>query len=621
MKRAAVWGVALLALLQVYPLVMGDPPVSADHTVHLDKAFHYAQLLAEGRTSGWRSNWFFGYPVGDLDAPGMELWICLTRALGLGLGSWEATYARAVAAMWCFTALSVQSWTARRGGALAGVIAAALWLLDGGEFREGGFRYFLDYGVWGQCLGMAFTLRALGRLDDALARDDRRDTVALALWTAAALLTHPMDAVLLAVTAPLQCLAVWRRSDRADALRRAATGLALGAGVASFWLAPFLARRAWTADIGDGGHGLDHLVTALSRGRVLGDGRELTLPFALAGLARTARRDRVGALVLTVWGVAFWACATLRVDGTWLATHVHALAKIQWTRFVIPAKVAWFALAGVALDGCVAWMRRPDARRVVGVLGLFALAAEMSRATVDAVIRARWDLVTASRAPWWRPYRRLAARITRERAPGFARVVTVMGQHDHRMHLLPMHTGLALYKVGYTPARQFRYAPETMSPEGLAALSAAWVVSFGRHPYPGLTLVEDLRFARLYRVDHPTTARHRVEGDAAVSVTRFDDEHIAMRVREASPGARVVLHVAAHPRWQATIDGRPAPIERARAPLPAPDGRDDYLMAVRLRPGVLRVDYVRRPIDHVGTGLSWLSAAALLAIASRRRSR
>ena len=114
--------VSLFALLQMWPLWGGSPPICHDHTAHLYKAWQFWEKLTQGQFGGWSSAWFFGYPIEELYPPGTDLWVCLFRILTLGLLSWNATYALAFVAFWIFAALSVLKLGTRLFGAPVGVV-------------------------------------------------------------------------------------------------------------------------------------------------------------------------------------------------------------------------------------------------------------------------------------------------------------------------------------------------------------------------------------------------------------------------------------------------------------------------------------------------------------------
>ncbi|WAS93489.1 hypothetical protein [Nannocystis punicea] len=211
--------VTALGLWLLWPVPAGVMPLSADHTVHLTRAWLYGQQLAGGHLVGWSPFWFFGFPLGELYPPLGDLLVIAVRVVTLGLLDWAQAYALAFTLVFL-----LQGWALLRCGRalglgpLAGVIAAALALLDAGAYREGGWVYTVTYGVWPQALATSLAYWALAEL--ALAARVRegmspgthhRHLALAALAAAGALLAHPMSLPMLALAAPLWLITVGLR--------------------------------------------------------------------------------------------------------------------------------------------------------------------------------------------------------------------------------------------------------------------------------------------------------------------------------------------------------------------------------------------------------------------------
>lgn len=211
--------VTALGLWLLWPVPAGVMPLSADHTVHLTRAWLYGQQLAGGHLVGWSPFWCFGFPLGELYPPLGDLLVIAVRVITLGLLDWAQAYALAFALVFL-----LQGWALLRCGRalglgpLAGLVAAALALLDAGAYREGGWIYTVTYGVWPQALATSLAYWALAEL--ALAARVRegmspgthhRHLALAALAAAAALLAHPMSLPMLAMAAPLWLITVGLR--------------------------------------------------------------------------------------------------------------------------------------------------------------------------------------------------------------------------------------------------------------------------------------------------------------------------------------------------------------------------------------------------------------------------
>ncbi|MDC0722280.1 hypothetical protein [Nannocystis bainbridge] len=211
--------VTALGLWLLWPVPAGVMPLSADHTVHLTRAWLYGQQLAGGHLVGWSPFWFFGFPLGELYPPLGDLLVLAVRGLSLGLLDWAQAYALAFTLVFL-----LQGWALLRCGRalglgpLAGLVAAALALLDAGAYREGGWVYTVTYGVWPQALATSLAYWALAelalaaRVREGMSPGTHHRHLALAAFaTAGAVLAHPMSLPMLAMAAPLWLLTVGLR--------------------------------------------------------------------------------------------------------------------------------------------------------------------------------------------------------------------------------------------------------------------------------------------------------------------------------------------------------------------------------------------------------------------------
>jgi hypothetical protein len=100
------------------------------------------------------------------------------------------------------------------------------------------------------------------------------------------------------------------------------------------------------------------------------------------------------------------------------------------------------------------------------------------------------------------------------------------------------------------------------------------------------------------------------EGERAPRIASFAPDEVVVELDALAPGY-VVLADPFYPGWEATVDGRPAPIVRA----------DYALRAVRVDTGAKRVVFRFRPASvRVGLLLSLAGLAAAVALVARPRS-
>lgn len=627
-----------LAALLMAPLLAGQAPTSHDHPVHLYNAWTLWQKLAySGRLSGWDHGWFFGYPAGDLYPVGSALWVAAFRAVSFGQLSWEQTYALAFAGFFGLAAASVYTLGRRLVGQRAGAIASVLWMLDPGDFREGGWWYTQVYGVWPQTLGLAFALFGLAALDEGLESRRPRDLARAGLAIGLGLLGHPTTLIVLGTGLPLYLAARWMRERRAGAegLLWIAAACALGFGVAAFWQLPMLARSAWTNNIGELWMTLPELGgVLLKHGAPWWNGWPvLTLCFCV-GVGWAVRKRNLAVLFLAAWALLLLVGATstpytlLRLDRI-----SSAFAKIQYERLVIPAKIGWFVVSAYALDqlgGAVAarWRRAQEERalpspsHLLAILAVLALCVWVGKEAVHWTqkLTAERYMELAGSGERWEESRAFVAWAREKRAESedFYRIALDLGMHNHRLMSSPIETGTPVYKVGYTPVNLFRGVVSELRADLLSALSVRYVVRWADLNTPLLIPETTLGTLRIFRYADYTPRRSHLEGPGSVEAEDVGTRAIRLRLAGTAAGSHVVLHVAAYDRWEAQMNGEPVSIEQA-SPGPA---IEPMLMDIPVSDGDLVVRWVDRPVDRMAAVLSLLTLGlvGVLVVAERRIS-
>ena len=259
--------------------------------------------------------------------------------------------------------------------------------------------------------------------------------------------------------------------------------------------------------------------------------------------------------------------------------------------------------------------------RGAALLALLALAvsATLGADLVSAHRRSR-DLPLHDRVDWWADFQAFAdwTRERREQSAAFFRIAYWLPPDDHHLMAAPLYNGLPYYKVGYTPAKLFGLITDSAHPQLLQQLSVRYVVTVSADTLDPKTIPLAARFGDIWVYELPSwqSRRYRLEGAGAVEELAFGSRRIALRLAGVAPGARLVLHVADHPRWEARLDGSPVPIERV--PSAEPAGKP-ILIAVPARDGTLELRWRARAVDWAGSGLSALGLLGLLLLGTRGR--
>jgi len=216
------------------------------HLVRAD--FGIAHLVAHGRLDGWFPRFFLGHQEFLFNGPGLTWLMALVRAVCLGALS--NTGALKVVGIAAFVAIPPAVCFLARSYGLsreAAGLAAVFSLLVSSPFGPG-LQGLYGIGLVPHQVGAVFFCLALGSFVRLLTGADtgrhRRYQVLAAVSTAGLLVTHVISVLVLAtvVAITLVLAAASGRLRRAGAARLIVAGLG-AAGLAGFWLVPFLAHH------------------------------------------------------------------------------------------------------------------------------------------------------------------------------------------------------------------------------------------------------------------------------------------------------------------------------------------------------------------------------------------
>jgi hypothetical protein len=616
---------ALLPALVTALPICTQTPMSHDHPTHAFKAWHFwTEMLGRGRLRGWSHFWGFGFPSDELVPSGGELWVALLRVLSLGQLSWLGTYALSFAAFLLFKTLATFVFTRRFFGARAGVVAAWLMALDVGAFSQGGWVWNTEWGVWPVSLSMCFCLLALVQLDNQLLLGRVRHALCAGVLFAAALLSHQV-AVFVITIAPTFLLlehCLGRKRAPLSRLAGALGTLLFGVLLCAFSVVPFVARSRYTMDLGVADVPLSRVLLDIVELRVFSRLSPVVHGLALAGAVLALRARRRGGVFVSASALA---CVLLSSE-LLLALHLErllpSLIKIEAARMLLVAKLFWFPLVAYAATriwSLAARVSRPGLRRGVRaalVAGLvFPPLPRLYQTFIEKGLQGEADTA------YWADFERAFAwaKALRDRQPGHYRIAYDMPPDDHTPTLAPIFGGGLTYKIGSTPSQIFDGVPMGGSPELLQALSVSHVVSPRPLGEPLFTLEERFGALAAYRFNRFDGAPFSLVGAGHAELLDFQPERVRVRLRGTNEQSRLRMHVAAYPRWQASIDGQVLPIR----PVAVHGAEDVVLMEVPAVPGELVLEYMDGAPDRLGR---WLSLAALpaflgVALLGRRNGR
>ncbi|MGD8859789.1 MAG: hypothetical protein PVI30_07245 [Myxococcales bacterium] len=634
-----VLGLTFVASVMMSELAWGHRPVSHDHTVHYFKAWQLNEhFLSEGRLLGWSHRWFAGYPAQYLYPIGADLWVNLVYALSFGTLSFSAAYGVAFWLFHVFTGLSAYRLGRMVGGPHVGAFAGLFILTDLSEFRMGGWAYTVEYGVWPQALSLSFSLMATCSLLGMARRSALTPIAAFALWSGAAIITHPAALIYMVFLAVAFAVAAgFAEGVRAPgAVLRLLLGCALSIMVAAVWLLPFLSSRSETSVMGVWWD----TTYELAKGILDLDAFEGTLGWVLAGgiagLFVTLRTRRLPLLFCALMALLIPAvCNSTFIDELHLTAVSGSFTKVQFLRMSIMAKPFWFVLAGYF---AVALLRRgrqlagdePGAARraeslartgmITATVTLLVLPFGWQTAEAFWTRHVRKALTTEVDRPLVHDRERLEAWL-RKHLPdpddGFYRLGVFMG-HNHDLLDLGASLDVPMYKRGFTPCSNFVYKMHERDPEILKAVNLRYAIIKKHLPSADWELLERFGRYRVFEFKHWRPEPFRIiEGDGEVKLERFEDEEIVFTAGPGSHG-RIRLNVSYFSRFAAYRDGKPVPLGITylrEAP------QETGFMTLELKPGRYRVVFERTLLDRLALPISLATVLTCLAVMLLERRR
>ncbi|MBC8073824.1 MAG: hypothetical protein IAG13_36230, partial [Deltaproteobacteria bacterium] len=572
--------ITAVGLWLLWPVPLGHAPLSKDHTVHLTRIWAWAQVLATGAPRGWSEVWFFGTPIGEVYPVLGDMLVVTLRAVGLGVLDWHQAYALG------FTVVFVsQGWAMLRVGRacglgeLPGFVAALLLLCDVGAYREGGWIYTVDYGVWPQTLANTLTWLGFGELVRALAAGDTRRrtraTVLAALAFAGGLLAHPITLPMLALCGlPIVLVLGLRpRARFGDTVWTLVLALVLALALAAWWVLPMTGMRSWMVSYGWLWQPLDWMVAQGLRGH-LDQGMPMgTSVLVVLGVVVVAVAGTAPARLMACCGVLLWVWTA--EDSLWrlrLDLFDAAFSQMQWQRFLISAKPGLLLAAGCGLGVLLhhartQWRasRRPLAAAmlvlVIGALGWSARDqfGAMRRHHVGDVQVER-DPEDPSLAVDYAALAEHLRALTQADDVGGWRIAVEAPRNQHWFMDLPVLTGIGLYKQGFTPGDNFVHKPEAGTPALLDRLGIRYVVTRRRAIVREADVVATIGQLQLWeRRGWQAQPSARLDGGGGLEIVRDDAQAgtVVVRIDGAEPGSRLVFAIAGYPRWSLTRDGAP----------------------------------------------------------------
>lgn len=623
-ELGAVVFIAWVVAVMLPEAVLGDRPVSHDHTVHYFKAWQLEhEFLADGRLFGWSHNWFAGYPAQYLYPIGADLLVVGVHLATFGLVEFGTAYAWAISLFWFASGWAVYRFGVGAIGRWGALLAAFLFMTDTASNGTGGWHFAIEWGVWPMSLATVLGVWAMSRVPPMMEERRWRDVGIFGLLMGASLVTHPFMLIFLTIGLAAALPAYWiARTERhwLVGTSRLAVGAVVGGLVGTIWLLPFLTSSTFM-DAGFGGYwtSIQRLGSGMYALNFLPGTWGMAIAVGLVGMVALLWSREFEQLYLGMLALVFIVFGTTDfLAGFHALEFFPALQRVQFARFMILLKPFWMLAAAY---GVVAIVRHTRRRAI----SWHDIEAEQNAAAGQPVAK-RWAhllLIAVALAPVALPYGERFARekvvrslqtapergmrdsrdalvewFEREHGddPPFFRVGIDLSRNDHRLVDLGTRLPVPVYKMGYTPATSYNYRFGHDDPELLEAVNVRYVVSLGGPPAGQFEQVAQFGRLKVHEFrDWQFEPFEILEGGGEVTVERFGDEEIVLEAGEGAQG-RLRLNVSNFSGWRAYRDGEPVEIEETSVV----DDKHTGFMTVELAPGTYRFEFRRGWLEWLG---------------------
>ena len=606
----------------LWPWLIGEMPLSQDHTVHVTRAWHFlTRNLAHGQLSGWSDLWYAGWPAGEDYPPGGDYWIGGFYLATLGLLGWEWTYGVAFMVMYAAAACGVYAFGRVYFGRLTGLLGALFFLLDAGAYREGGWNYTVHWGVWPQVLSTGFTFFTFATINAAITRRRPRDVVVCAACFAYSLICHPVAVMYYGLGLPVYLLArlLGRNEKPGQVIARSLMPLALGGMLAAYWLIPFIAKADWMARYGELWKSLPAMGDGIWNGALFQNATPPLVWLGVLGAFLAAwRRDYAAIFLAGFGGLTLFVASSTAFQQFDLLSVSSSFGQVQFQRLAIVAKVCVWLLAAYSArtlfqiapnrSSTFTWKRYALACLLILTVAPFVqpMITGWAKRYGGGIGRPK----VSRDFPYWKEYRRFLdwSRDLQTKETGFFRMAYVRPYNDHFFSAAPIFNKIPFYKVGYTPCSNFVHKPDVADPQLYELLSVKYVVTLNSSPGPHTALVKSFGPIQVYRFERYTNKRYTVQGGGDVTVEAFDPEGDGIRLRatRTGPNSRLVLHLANYPNWRAQVEQKDIPITTAQL------GAHNIFASLPIRDGTIEIHYAWPMINVASAAVSWIGLAVLL---------
>lgn len=561
---------AVLALAMTPEAWYFDRPVTNDHAVHYAKIWQWIHHSGPIPLDiwGWSHAWFAGYPTGYTYPFLADLLVVALHGIFSLLGAWQLplgfSYTLAIILTHFLEGHSLYTLGRVMGYRRAGFLAGMVFMTQAGAPFVGGWFWTHYVGVWPVSFSMSLAIYGCAAFHWLTTNPGPRPAGAFGILWGFALMAHPLQLIHFAVMLPAMLVAIFWRGEpgRRTTLKWLGSGVAIAAGIASFWVLPFVFTSSYSEQVFFlPWKPLPVLLAQLATGSIYeGLSRAIQLT-GLAGIVLALARGNAVMFAIAMASVVLIVTGSRTFyDTLALGSISPAFNTIQYIRFQSILRPYW-CLAGVVFlfPFAASIFRR---RGSLIVLALFLLASLPDGTRSLFLNQTRYSLVRnhpdyESVVSWLRD--------VESSDPRFFRVA-VFNEPDypfsHELPELVTRVRSPVLAVNYHPSINFRTAGRGQNAATIKMLGIRFLVSERKDP--GVLRDADWQFrVQLGRYfvyengiwdDKRVSARDLSGGSADPGLVRevsWGNHTLAAEV-SAGTGGTVLFHTAYFPRWRAT---------------------------------------------------------------------
>lgn len=625
-----------LTSLFLWPMLLGDRPISGSHIAHFTKAHILNDLLSDWTLRGWTDKLFVGFPYGYTNSALPELMTVALNTITFDSLSLSKCYALVVFLSLFVKGLSGFVFGYRSFGLSVGFVTGILLVVDPGGINEGGRTGALESGAWVSDLSISCLFFALAYSKDLWTHPNRRSFFIFCFFSGLAILIHPiavLGLILVSITAFVSYLAT--QSVNLAIARRACIrylcALAIILSIGAYFLLPYFTDadfiRTQTGSL-PSVQQIGHKISELS---LFSNQSVIVNLCGIIALVLFPFSNKFWPLYIAMT-VLFGLLVSSQDISTWLSflKKAESLTHLRLSDLALILKCFFFTGAAfVLIKSLTALQSLTDIVKIESGKGRAMLRTLLMAVLVAAVFapllrQTDWlqigknSATFNSEADHEKDLNNVAKWLKKRTQKKAVLDRVALWQSNSKMELLDLSFRIPqlIYPGVQTETINYKFKPESHNNSLLDYLQVRYIVtdksSLSRKYYKRRTKFGKYR---IYENKKYTKNPWRIiRGSGKIRNLKIQPERITFETNKSSSG-KAMLFVSHYNRWKLTVNDADRPIEgRAFKGLPY-----THFMTFDMEPGKYQLEFKRNAIDYLSVILSIVGILLLIAICFNSR--